>query len=121
MPKKQVEDKKDYHKRKYRIKKDDVVEVIAGNDKGRRGRVLQVLLDEERVVVEGINIRKKHQRPVQAGRSQTQGGIIQFEAPIHISNVMLVDPTSDKPTRVGFVRINGEKVRIAKKSGEAIN
>ena len=75
---------------KMRIKKEDIVEVIAGNDRGARGRVLRVIPRENRVVVESVNIRKKHQRPMQAGRGQVQAGIIQFEAPIHATNVMLV-------------------------------
>ncbi|HEC23969.1 MAG TPA: 50S ribosomal protein L24, partial [Chloroflexi bacterium] len=73
-----------------RIRRDDVVEVIAGNDRGVRGRVLRAYPKQRRIVVEGVNIRKKHQSPIQAGRSQVQPGIIQFEAPIHVSNVMLV-------------------------------
>ncbi len=75
-----------------RIKKGDTVEVIAGKDKGSRGEVLRVLPKAKRVVVERVNIAKKHQRPVQAGRGQVQPGIIEFEAPIHLSNVMLVCP-----------------------------
>ncbi|GAB4480498.1 MAG: 50S ribosomal protein L24 [Anaerolineae bacterium] len=105
---------------KMKIKKGDTVEVIAGNDKGARGRVLRVIPREQRVVVEGVNIRKKHQRPMQAGRAQTQAGIIQFEAPIHVSNVMLIDPETDKPTRVGIRREGGRRVRYAKKSGQEI-
>jgi large subunit ribosomal protein L24 len=104
-----------------KIKKGDLVEVITGNDRGARGRVLRVLPKDQRVVVEGVNIRKKHQRPMQAGRGQVQAGIIQFEAPIHISNVMLVDPGSDKPTRVGIRRDEaGNRIRVAKKSGQEI-
>jgi large subunit ribosomal protein L24 len=105
-----------------RIKKGDTVEVIAGKDKGLRGEVLRVVPKEDRVVVERVNIVKKHQSPVQAGRSQVQPGIIEFEAPIHISNVMLVCPHTDERTRVGF-RINeqGRKVRVSKKSGQDID
>lgn len=106
-----------------RIKKDDLVEVIAGNYKGVRGEVLRVIPGEKRVVVKGVNLVKKHQRPRPGGgRSQTQGGIIEFEAPIDASNVMLVDPESNLPTRVG-VRIDeaGHKVRYAKRSGAVID
>ena len=84
------------------IKKGDTVVVIAGNDKGVRGEVLRVIPSKNRVVVKGVNMVKKHQRPRQGGRSQVQGGIIEFEAPIDASNVMLIDPESDKPTRVGI-------------------
>ncbi|MCC6906005.1 MAG: 50S ribosomal protein L24 [Anaerolineae bacterium] len=119
---KKTDVKKDYHKRKYRIKKDDLVQVIAGNDKGARGRVIRVMYQEDRVVVEGVNIRKRHQKARQSGRSTTQAGIVQFEAPIHISNVMLVDPKADAPTRIRYERdAEGRKVRVAKKSGEAID
>ncbi len=104
-----------------RIKKDDLVEVIQGNDKGARGRVLRAYPKEQRVVVESVNIRKKHQRPMQAGRGQVQAGIIQFEAPIHVSNVMLVCPQCNQKTRVGIRRENGERVRVCKSCGEDID
>ena len=102
-----------------RIKVNDEVEVIAGNDKGVRGTVQRVILKENRVVVSGVNIVKKHQKPRQTGgRSQVQGGIIEFEAPIHVSNVMLVDPETGERTRVGVRRDeDGRRVRYAKKSG----
>ena len=104
------------------VKKGDIVEVIAGNDRGVRGEVIRVIPRDNRVVVKGVNMVKKHQKPRQGGRSQVQGGIIEFEAPIHISNVMLVDPESDRPTRVG-VRLdeNGQKVRFAKRSGKVLD
>lgn len=105
---------------KMKIKKGDMVEVIAGNDKGVRGRVMRVYPDKQTVVIEGVNIHKKHQRAVQAGRGQVQAGIIQFEAPIHVSNVMLVDPASTQKTRVGIKRENGKRVRFARKSGQDI-
>lgn len=105
---------------KMKIKKGDMVEVIAGNDKGVRGRVLRVYPDKQVVVIEGVNIHKKHQRPVQAGRGQVQAGIIQFEVPIHVSNVMLVDPATSKPTRVGFKRDENGSARVAKKSGQEV-
>jgi large subunit ribosomal protein L24 len=104
-----------------RIRKGDTVQVIAGNDKGERGAVLRVHPTERRVVVEQVNIRKKHQKPMQAGRGQTQAGIIQFEAPIHLSNVMLVCPKCDQPTRVGVRRDEGRRVRVCKKCGEDID
>ncbi len=105
-----------------RIKKEDIVEVIAGNDRGARGRVLRVIPRENRVVVESVNIRKKHQRPMQAGRGQVQAGIIQFEAPIHASNVMLVCPQCDKRTRVGIRRDEeGKRIRVCKECGEDID
>lgn len=102
-----------------RIKKDDTVVVIAGKDKGRSGRVLKVLPQEERVVVEGVNLAKRHTKPDMAN---PQGGIIAKEAPLHISNVALRDPKTGKPTRVGFkVNDKGRKVRVAKGSGVEID
>jgi len=104
-----------------RIKRGDTVEVVSGDDQRLRGAVQRVLPKESRVVVSGINIVKKHQRPIRAGRSQVQPGIIEFEAPIHISNVMLVCPRCDQPTRVGFTRLeDGRKVRVCKRCGAAI-
>lgn len=104
-----------------RIKIGDTVEVIAGVDKGKRGEVIRVEPKKNRVVVDGVNIRKKHQRPRQAGRQQTQAGILDFAAPINMSNVMVICPETDLPTRVGF-RINedGEKVRYSRRSGKDI-
>ncbi len=102
-----------------RIKVDDEVVVIAGNDKGVRGKVLRVIPRQNRVVVAGVNMVKKHQRrrPTGGRGGQTQGGIIQFEAPIDASNVMLIDPKTDEPTRVGVRRDeNGRRIRYAKKS-----
>lgn len=103
---------------KLHIKKGDTVYVLAGEDKGRKGRVLSVDTDKNRAVVEGINIVSKSTKP---SAKHPQGGIIKMEAPINISNLALLDPKSGKPTRVG-IRIgeNGEKVRYAKKSGEEI-
>jgi large subunit ribosomal protein L24 len=105
-----------------RIKVDDEVEVIAGNDKGERGAVLRVIPGKDRIVVNGINMVKKHQKPQQTGgRSQTQGGIIEFEAPLDVSNVMLVCPHTGELTRVGIRRDdNGRRVRYSKKSGQNI-
>lgn len=99
-----------------KIRKGDLVQVIAGKHKGARGRVLRVDRERNRVVVEGVNIVKKHQRPT---RQFLQGGIIEREAPIHISNVMLVH--KGEPTRVGFRVVEGRKVRWSKKHDEAID
>lgn len=105
-----------------RIKVNDEVEVIAGNDKGERGKVQRVILDKDRIVVHGVNMVKKHQKPQQTGgRSKAQGGIIEFEAPINVSNVMLVCPHTGELTRVGIRRDeNGRRVRFSKKSGQDI-
>lgn len=110
---------KESHNNKLHVKKDDSVIVITGKDKGKKGRVIAAYPRENRVLVEGVNMVKKHAKPTQAN---PQGGILNQEAPIHVSNVMLIDPKSGKPTRVGYkVEANGNKVRIAKKSGEAID
>ena len=103
---------------KLKIKKGDTVYVLSGEDRGRQGRVLEVLPKKERAIVEGINIVSKSAKP---SAKHPQGGIIKMEAPLHISNLSLIDPKSGKPTRVG-IRINekGEKVRYSKKSGEEI-
>jgi large subunit ribosomal protein L24 len=101
------------------VKKGDTVIVITGKDKGKKGRVLAAFPKKDRVLVEGINLVKKHARPSQAN---PQGGILTQETPIHVSNVSLIDPKSGKPTRVGYkVLDNGKKVRVAKKSGEVID
>lgn len=101
------------------VKKGDTVIVIAGKDKGKKGRVLAAYPKKERVLVEGINLVKKHTRPSQ---TNPQGGIVTQEAPIHVSNVSLIDPKSGKPTRIGYkVLENGKKVRYAKKSGEVLD
>ncbi len=102
-----------------KIKKGDHVMVIAGKDKGRKGEVLKVFPKESRIVVKGIKMVKRHVRPSQA---DPEGGIKQFEAPIHVSNVAHLDPKEGKPTRVGFkVLKDGKKVRVTKKSGEVID
>ena len=102
-----------------RIRKDDTVVVIAGKDKGRSGRVLKVLTQEERVIVVGLNLAKRHTKPDMAN---PQGGVISKEASIHVSNVALRDPKTGKPTRVGFkVNDKGRKVRVAKGSGVEID
>lgn len=103
---------------KLKIKKDDEVIVITGKDKGKKGTVLKVLPKESRLVISGINLVKKHQKPGVSG----PGGIVQKEASIHVSNVALVDPKQGKPTRVGFKTLkDGSKVRIARRSGEAVS
>ena len=100
-----------------KIKKGDTVQVTTGNDAGKTGRVIKVYRDKDRVVVEGVNIVKKHARPTQ---DNPQGGIIEKESSIHISNIMLV--VGGKPTRVGFKSLeNGKKVKFAKSTGEVIN
>lgn len=101
------------------VKTGDMVMVITGKDKGKKGRVLKAYPKKNRVLVEGVNIVKKHTRPSQ---TNPQGGIVEQEAPIHASNVMPLDPKTGEPTRVGYkVLDNGKKVRIAKKSGEPLD
>ena len=100
-----------------RIKKGDSVIVIAGNDKGKTGKVLTVIPEKNRVIVEGVSMVSKHTKP---NAKAPQGGIIKQEAPIHVSNVALVDPKSGKATRVGFKLDGDKKVRVAKKSNEEI-
>jgi large subunit ribosomal protein L24 len=101
------------------VRKGDTVIVVSGKERGKRGRVLRVIKEKSRVVIERINMIKKHQRPTQKIR---QGGIIEREGSIHLSNVMLVDPTSGKPTRVGARSLgDGKKVRVARRSGEILD
>jgi large subunit ribosomal protein L24 len=106
-----------------KIRKNDNVKVIAGNDKGRTGKVLKVFPKESRVIVEGINLRKRHTKPTQRN---PQGGIQEKEAPIHSSNVMILDPKSNEPTKIGAKIILDEKTgkkkiaRVSKVSGEMI-
>jgi len=102
---------------KVKIKKGDTVEVVSGRfeDKGKRGEVIKVLPEEHRVVVQGVNIRKKHQRQVQTQGRTMNPGIIEFEGSIDISNVMLVCPKCDKPTRVALQRDDEKVVRVCKK------
>lgn len=102
---------------KMKIKKGDKVVVIAGKDKGKTGEVLKALPAKSRVIVQGVNVVKKHNRPTQV----SAGGIEEKELSIHVSNVALADPKTDKPTRVGYKDLKGgKKVRVAKKSGETI-
>jgi large subunit ribosomal protein L24 len=99
----------------FRVKRGDTVEVITGDERGARGIVQRVLPDKDRVVVQGVNVVKKHQRPIQAGRGQVRAGIIEFEAPIHLSNVMLVCPECAERTRVGYYKADdGTTVRVCK-------
>ena len=104
--------------KKLHIKKGDTVIVISGNNKGAKGRVLEVIRKTDRAIVEGVNMIRKHTKP---NAETPQGGIIEKEAPVHISNLMLVDPKTGKPTRVGRkLNDDGKLVRISKKSGEEI-
>ncbi|MFT9014724.1 MAG: 50S ribosomal protein L24 [Acetobacter sp.] len=101
-----------------RIKKGDTVLVISGSSKGTQGEVLEVRPSEDRAVVRGVAVAKRHKRATRMGE---EGGIIAREAPVHLSNLKLVDPASKKPTRVGFrVLENGKKVRVAKATGEVM-
>lgn len=107
---------------KTRLKKNDKVRVISGNHRGKEGKILKIFRDKKRVIVEGVNIIKRHTRPTQ---KNPQGGISQKEAPIHISNIMLIDPKSNEPSRIGMQIItddsgNRKRMRYGKKSGEII-
>jgi large subunit ribosomal protein L24 len=109
-----------------KIKKGDLVQVISGGskdrggDKGKQGRVLAVNTEKHSVIVEGVNLVTKHQKVGQTDKGAKTGGLVTAEAPIHVSNVALIDPKSKKPTRVGSKVEDGKKVRIARKSGEEI-
>ncbi len=103
--------------KKLRIKKGDTVYVNAGNDKGKTGKVLAVDPQKDRVIVEGVNLVSKHTKP---NSKQPQGGILKKEAGVHISNLQLLDPQTNKPTRVGYKFEDGKKIRYSKKSGEEI-
>ena len=100
------------------VKKGDKVKVISGKDRGKQGTILEAYPKLDRVLVEGINMIKKHAKPSQ---DYPLGGILNQEAAIHVSNVMPIDPKSGEPTRVGYEERDGKKVRIAKKSGEALD
>jgi large subunit ribosomal protein L24 len=106
-----------------KIKVGDEVQVVSGNYKGARGTVQRVLPGANRIVVSGVNLVKKHQRPrPTGGRSQAQGGIIEFEAPINVSNVMLVCPETGEPTRIGIRRDeDGKRLRYSKRSGNPLS
>ncbi|AOF49732.1 50S ribosomal protein L24 [Tetragenococcus halophilus] len=100
------------------VKKGDKVKVITGKDKNKEGVILEAHPKNDKVVVEGVNVVKKHQKPSQTA---PQGGISEQEAPIHVSNVMLIDPSSGEATRVGYQTVDGTKVRVSKKTGEVID
>jgi len=100
-----------------KIKKGDQVIVITGRDKGKTGEVIKSMPKENKVVVQGINLVKRHTKPTQ----ESAGGIVSKEAPIHVSNVALIDPKDGKATRVGFKVEDGKKVRVSKRSGEVIS
>ena len=102
--------------KKFKIKKGDKVIVVTGRDKGKQGEVLEVLRAECRVRVQGINLVKRHRRATQTDA----GGIVSIEAPLHISNVAHIDPESGKATRVGYEEEDGNKIRIARRSGKAL-
>ncbi|MEF2642661.1 MAG: 50S ribosomal protein L24 [Paramuribaculum sp.] len=103
---------------KLNIKKGDNVYVLSGEDRGKTGRVLKVLVDKSRAIVEGVNFVTKATKP---NAKHPQGGLVKMEAPVHVSNLSLIDPKSGKPTRVGYRKNDaGKKVRFAKKSGEEI-
>ena len=102
-----------------KVRRDDQVLVISGKDRGKTGRVLRVDPKAERVYVEGLNIVKRHQRPRPG--STDPGGVIEKEGPIHISNVMLLDPQDNKPTRVGILREDGKRFRVAKRTGNRLD
>jgi large subunit ribosomal protein L24 len=103
---------------KFKIRKGDPVIVVAGRDKGKKGSVLKMLPKENRAIVQGVNVAKRHTKQ----SAQTQGGIVSKEMPIHISNLAHVDPADNKPTRVGYKMLDdGSRVRVAKRSGEVID
>jgi large subunit ribosomal protein L24 len=116
-------------RRRLRVRSGDRVRVMAGKDRGKTGRVLRVEPAKERVYVEGLNMIKKHTRPKQVpsagafggASSSVGGGVIELEGPIHVSNVMLLDPKGAKPTRVGVERENGKPFRVARRSGARID
>ncbi|AVH75043.1 50S ribosomal protein L24 [Weissella koreensis] len=99
------------------VKTGDKVKVIAGKDKGKEGVVVKIIAASDRVLVEGVNMMKKHQKP---SNQYPQGGIIEQEAPIHVSNVQLLDPSTNEPARFGIKIEDGKKVRVSKKSGTAL-
>ena len=102
---------------KLKIKKGDQVVVLSGDDKGKTGEVVKSMPKESKVVVQGINLVKRHTKPSQT----TPGGIVTKEAPINVSNVAIVDPKSGKASKIGYKEVNGNKVRVARKSGEVID
>lgn len=99
------------------VKTGDKVKVLAGKDKGKEGVITKAFPKKDRVIVEGVNVVKKHTKP---SNTNPSGGIVEKEAPIHVSNVMLIDPSTNQPTRVGYKVVDGKKVRVSKKTGEII-
>ena len=108
-----------------KIRKDDMVKVISGKDRGKTGAVLRTEPERQRVFVQGLNIQKRHQRPQQLQdtqrTSQVEGGVIEVEGPIHVSNVQLLDPSTGDPTRVGIQREGTQRKRVSKRSGTVID
>ena len=102
---------------KLKVKKGDKVVVLTGKDKGKTGEIKKVMPDDNKVVVQGVNVQTKHRKPSQTG----PGGLDKIEMPIHASNVAIVDPKTSKPTRVGFKTVGDRKVRVARRSGEVID
>ena len=101
---------------KFKVKKGDQVVVLTGKDKGKTGEILKLLTEESKVIVKGVNVQTKHRKPSQKG----PGGLDKIEAAIHVSNVAIVDPKTKKASRVGYKTVGDKKVRIARKSGEAV-
>ena len=102
---------------KLKIKKGDQVVILSGDDKGKTGEVVKAMPKEGKVVVQGVNLVKRHTKPSQT----TPGGIVTKEAPISVSNVAIVDPKSNKASKIGYKEVDGKKVRVARKSGEVID
>ncbi len=105
-----------------KIRRDDTVKVISGKDRGKTGKVLRVEPQRERVIVEGVNVQKRHRRPVGLTGQRQEAGVIEVEGSVHVSNVQLLDPKSGDPSRVGIKRTDdGRRVRVAKKSGTEVD
>jgi large subunit ribosomal protein L24 len=104
-----------------RVRTGDEVIVISGKDRGKKGRVLRTEPRKDRLYVEGLNIVKRHQRPTQTAAGTQAGGVIEREGPIHVSNVMLVDPKDGKPTRIGIEIEDGKRLRVSKRSGARLD
>ncbi|HEY1689316.1 MAG TPA: 50S ribosomal protein L24 [Solirubrobacteraceae bacterium] len=106
-----------------RVRSGDEVQIMAGKDRGKRGKVLRVEPAKERVYVEGLNMVKRHMRPQQLrdGQGERVGGVIEREGPVHVSNVMVLDPRDGKPTRLGVSREDGVRKRVAKRSGAKLD
>lgn len=105
---------------KQHVRRNDTVLILTGKDRGKRGRVLQVMPDKQRVLIEGVNMIKRHTRP--NPQRNIKGGVLEREASMHVSNVQLIDPSSNKPTRVGRKQLeDGQRVRIGRKSGEVVD